>query len=365
MDYSLASDGTNLLCDSMDWKDYLFHHSEPASAHFNRDARPMQDIINRSSHSAFSSLASIFSAQHQASNLSAPSPMLSKENDFLHAASCYSPRVQSSTSFSNPCIHSLSSTTVLLGSPFASKPFAPSFTPSTPVKHDSNRHLSPATHFSDGSLAFYKAMDSIDSPFHIRSIPSWSSSDPDLSPVIRAPPASSLPYPPSPKTHDSSVVSDQNCPPRSELVVPATPKRRLRSAGPPSVAPPPPGSSTRLSSPEIKALVDVYSTQTPSTGLTLPPLSPLTPCPSPQPPQRPKRKRQLLKMEPEEDEPPSSPSPSPMPCKRRRVHRPKGIDLPHSHYTTRSLPDVEVSLDFPLFYRRYPLSSYLQQEDGE
>ena len=367
MDYILASDdfhGTNLLCDAMDW---VFHHAEPASAHSGRDGRAMQDIINRSSQSAFSSLASIFSAQHQPSNLSRHSPipllnppytMLSKENDFLHAASCYCPRVQSSSSHSNPCIHSLSFTTApLLGSPFASKPLAPSFSPSTPVKHDSNKNLSPATHISDGSLAFYKAMDSIDSPFNIRSIQSWSSSDPDLSPVIRAPPSSSFSYPRSLKTKGSPVVSDENCSPTSELVAPTTPKRRVRSAGQSPVAPP--------SSAKIKALVDVYSTtQTSSTSFTLPPLSPLTPCQSPLSLQKPKRKRQLLKKEPEEDERPSSPSPSPVPRKKRRVHPPKGIDSRFC-YTTRSFPDIEVSLDFPLFYRRYPLSSYLQPEDAE
>ncbi len=409
MDYFLESDdfhGTNLLhvpanrsfqtrpeglCDH----DYLFHHAEPSTTHFSRDGHPMQDIINRSSQSAVSTLASIFSAQHQTSNLYGPSPipllnppytMLLKENDFLQAAS-YSPRVSSTSSHSCPGIHPLSSMTAILGSPFASKPLAPSFALSTPVKHDSNTdtgHFSPATHLSDGSSAFYKAMNAVDSPLNIRnfsegsvafynamdsmdspfknsSIPSWTSSDPDLSPVIRAPPVSSLSYPyqSPPKTKFSFMVSDENCPPTSVQAVPATPV-----------------SSSSRSSPNTKTLFDVDSTRTSSTYFTLSPLSPLTPSQSPQLPQRQNRKRQLLKKGHGEDEAP--PSPSPVPCKKRRVQRPKAMEpklssqktqVPDvtlgSHYTIRSFPDIEVSLDFPLFYRRYPLSSYLQLEGAE
>ncbi|KAF8332215.1 hypothetical protein F5887DRAFT_47689 [Amanita rubescens] len=385
-------------------QDYLFHHAEPSTTHFSREGRQMRDIINRSSQSAVSTLASIFSAQHQTSNLYGPSPipllnppytMLLKENDFLQAASCYSPRVSSTSSHSCPSIHSLSSMTAILGSPFAPKPLAPL---STPVKHDSNtdtEHFSPATHLSDGSSAFYKAMDtvdsllnirnfsdgsvafynamnSMDSPFKNSSIPSWTSSDPDLSPVIRAPPASSLSYPyqSPPKTKISFMVSDENRPPTSVQAVPATPKRSLRQS---SAAP---VSSSSRSSPNTKTLFNVDSIRTSSTCLTLSPLSPLTPSQSPQPPQRQKRKRQLLKKGHEEDE--ASPSSSPVPSKKRRVQRPKAREPNLSsqktqvpdvtlgyHYTIRSFPDIEVSLDFPLFYRRYPLSSYLQLEGAE
>lgn len=412
MDYVLESDdfhGTNLLhvpadrslqtrpegqCD----QDYY------STTYFSRDGHPMQDIINRYSQSTVSTLASIFSAQHQTSNLYGPSPipllnppytMLLKENDFLQAASCYSPRV-SSTSF-HPCpgIHPLSSMTAILGSPFASKPLAPSFALSTPVKHDSNTdigHFSLAAHlsdgssafhkavdtvdsplnirnFSDGSVAFYNAMNSIDSPFKNSSIPSWTSSDPDLSPVIRAPPTASLSYPyqSPPKTKNSSMVSDENCPPTA---VPVTPKRSLRQSSAARM------SSSPRSSPNTKTLFNADSIRTSSTCFTLSPLSPLTPSQSPQLPQRQKRKRQLLKKGyEEEEEEEASPSPSPVPCKKRRVQRPKVMEPNLSsqvsdvtsrfHYTTRSFPDIEVSLDFPLFYRRYPLSSYLQLEGAE
>ncbi|KAK2459855.1 hypothetical protein APHAL10511_008176 [Amanita phalloides] len=388
MDYFLVSDGfhgTNLpanrsfqtrpdtLCE-LDTKDFFVHQVEPSTAHFGRDNRTMQDIINRTSQS-FATLAPICSAQHQPFNLysSATSlldsyTMLSKENDFLQAAS-YSPLVPSIAHQSHqlhPRTHSFNSTTTLLGSPFASKPLAPSCIPSTPVRYDFNQttaHLSPATRFSDGSIAFFK---DIDSPFNIRAISSWSSSDHDISPVIRAP-SFSLSYPQSsprqPKTRLSA--SDENCPPTSRFIVPTTPKRRSRSGRPLDISVVLQSASSTTSSSNVKPLFDGCSTPTSLTGIALSPLTPLTPFQSVQRPTRPKRKRRLLKTEPQEDD---SPSPSPMPRKKRHllcVTSAEPVDAKQPHYTTRSFPDIEVSPDFPLFYRRYPLSSYIQPEGAE
>lgn len=381
------------LCDPETSKDFLFHRIDPATAHVSsKDGRPMQDVINRTSQSSLSTLASIFSAQYQALNLYAPSEMpllnsyvmLSKENDFLQTDDCYSPAVASTRHQLHPRTHSFSSTTTLLDSPFASKSPAPSFVPSTPTKYDSinaTGHLSPTTHFSDGSLVFLR---DIDSPFNIRTTSSWSSSD--LSPVIRAASASSLSYPQVPsqlKLNASSAMPDENCPPVSKLTVPATPKHRLRSGKCFHV--PLISSKNSLTSPgtrpNIDALFDGPSTPVPLPSFTLSPLTPLTPLTplsSPQYLEQAQRQRRLLRKEPVEDE---LSSPSPMPRKRRRLHLLKHTESSspapktasdyapdakfQPRYSTRSFPDIEVSLDFPLFYRRYPLSSYFQLEGTE
>ncbi|KAF8621709.1 hypothetical protein AX15_007570 [Amanita polypyramis BW_CC] len=410
MDYFLSSDdlyGTNLLhvpadrldpsacrtppsCQTKqgglrgpDLKDYLFHQ-DPLAAHFSRDAYPMQDILNCTSQSSASAFGPT-SAQHQTSNLyiSSATPlrssyvMLSKENEFLHTAGCYSPSVSSTHHQLHPRTHSFSSTTTLLGSPFAPRPLVPSFCPSTPVKYDTSKaveRLSP-THFSDVSLVFLKDTDS---PFNIRGLSSWSSSDPELSPVIRAPPVSRPLNPGQSKPKASSSSTDENRPPTSVSAVPATPKHSLCSSkrSDTSLSSRSNSFTSPRSSPTTHSLFGGYSTPTPLTCLALSPLTPLTPFISPKHVEQATRKRKLKK-EPEES---VLSSPSPVPRKRRRFHRlkctgpnPSSLNpildqAPDAklrpYYTNRSFSDIEVSLDFPLFYRRYPLSSYLQPEDA-
>ena len=381
------------LCES----ENLFNYGEhPLSSDPNKDCRPMQNVINHTSQfsaSPHSRFASIFSAQHQISDsyTSTTIPLLSsyatvsnKENHSLHSSGCYSPTYHYQV---HGRTNSFSSSTTLLSSPFSSKALAsPSNNPSTPVKYEGfkiTRHLSPASHFQDGSLAFIK---DIDSPFSSRCLSALFSSDPDLSPVIRA----GTVFRPCAQSSAQSVNAKDNCTPIAKPLEPAMPGidapvgLNKCTAGPllsrlPSSKPLRSREGVLTSNDIHDPRSGVCLASTPSTYFNLSPLTPLSPCSSLDGSSNlANSKRRPMEIGDRFS------SPSPVPRKKRRCCRlnyaesssppPNAVSNPLMDampggpgpcYTIRSFHDIEVSLNFPLFYRRYPLSSYFQLEGAQ
>ncbi|KAF8638126.1 hypothetical protein AX17_002425 [Amanita inopinata Kibby_2008] len=379
--------------ENIDMKDYLSSQEPPSR--FDRNCQPMQDIINRDfrfSAPSCSTFASDFNAQHQHLSLCTPSTMpllssytmLSNENDFLYSSDSNSTIISSTCHQSHTRTRSFSSNATLLDSPFSNSFASPSAL-STPVNYDLSRTLgclSPVTHLPGHPLCFIRDMDT---PFDIRGpSPSWASSDPDLSPVIRAHPNELVSHPQrvarskDVKSSPSSSIDHNKHSLPSNLNQPVTPKRRLR---PPFGAHPLGCLSEDVTSRDLAS-----SLRTPEfrSHATLSPLTPLTPYPSSG---SFTHKNHGMRKTRQSDI--DLPSPSPLPRKRRRFSsdghtnldqcssgsyhgsdvQDKNQSLTNSqlqaHYTTRSFINVDISPDFPLFYRRYPLSSYYQPSDAE
>ncbi|KIL58644.1 hypothetical protein M378DRAFT_311788 [Amanita muscaria Koide BX008] len=350
-------------------------YGEPLLAsHLGKDCRPMQDAINSSlqrlNSSPFKTFASIFPAQHQGFDLytSTAAPLLcsyptvsNKENSNLLWGSSgrYSPTV--SCTYQYPAhgrTQSFSSSATLLSSPFMSKGLASPLSLSTPVKcNKAAGYLSPISHFAD-PFAFMKDMGS---PLDNRCISVWPSSDPDLSPVIRARSNSSS----NTETLPKSSGNEEYCPEVSGTTAPMTPRRhKFNGLSELSI-------SSHLSPLAFEGGVSTTGSNVhvkdggmrSALSFSLSPLTPLTPSSSPDGSLGlTTHKRRLLD---------SSPSPSPRKKRRRRRlnYRDSSSPSPNDtsindlscpQYTNRSFPDIEVSLEFPLFYRRYPLSAYVQ-----
>ncbi|PFH46543.1 hypothetical protein AMATHDRAFT_69608 [Amanita thiersii Skay4041] len=383
-------DEPDIKCFSFNQDHALAHFSSP------RETLPMQDILNRSNYlpvvpstptPVFTRIDALDIINSTALPLLNSYATLSKDNDvMLSSGSVPSVFSSNSSQSTTPYIdtHSFSSSTVtLLGSPLLSKSLDAPCIPTTFVQRDSPgamvRRLSPISQFSESSFALMKDMQ--DSPFNsIRGFSSpWASPDADLSPIIRASPTSyssdsSQEISPSRTVNNKALLKSfpVSIDPQGGSTPPRSSRALLGSPFDLSKQP----AATKKSDNETSVFDDDSSMASPS--MTLSPLTPLASS-SPVPAKFASRRRSLFKKRQLDTD---TPSPSSLPPRKRRCisrsysqstdsdsesqseptsDAENAFEVPlEPFYTNRTFHSIEISPDFPLFYRRYPLSSYLQ-----